>query len=627
MINVMARYSKGYRVRTALAALLQACEVFLEVLIPTMMAYIIDVAAPVATGTYTYGLDGMSFWDGFIDSYPAFASGTTLLWSLGAVCLLLAFLSLLSGALSARNISVASAGYASNLRMAVFSKVQSFSFANTDKFSTAGLVTRCTTDINNAQQTYSLSCRIIIRAILLIVMSTIFAFNLSSDISMIFLVALPIMAVAMVTLSTLTMPIFKRMLSRYDDMNRGIQENLVAQRVVKAFVREDYESDKYDASAEKVRFAQLSAEKMMTLTNPIVMGAMYVVNVAILYIGGSKIIDGTMLSGTLTSLISYASLCLGGMMMVCFIVIQIVLSKTSIERIKTALNEESTIVDGDQPDKTVNSGSIEFNHVNFSYSNNGDNLTLADINFSISSGETVGIIAGTGEGKTSLVSLIPRFYDVYSGSILVDGVDVRSYAVDKLRDGVSMVLQKNVLFSGTISDNLRWGDMNATQDDIEQACKIAQAHDFVMSFPDKYDTDLGQGGVNVSGGQKQRLCIARALIKKPKIMILDDSTSAVDTATDANIREGLHTLANDMTVIIIAQRISSIENCDKIVVLHEGKVDAVGTHEQLLANNTIYQEVYTSQNKASTDSTLAKTTKTTKTASKGSKKKSTKEVK
>ncbi len=619
----MARYSKGFRLQTALAALFQACEVFLEVFIPTMMAYIIDVAAPVATGTYTYGLDGMSFWDGFIDAYPAFATGTTLLWSLGAVCLILAFSSLTCGALAARNISVASAGYASNLRMAVFSKVQSYSFANTDKFSTAGLVTRCTTDINNAQQTYSLSCRIIIRAILLIVMSTIFAYNLSSEISMIFLIALPIMAVAMVILSTLTMPIFKRMLRRYDDMNRGIQENLVAQRVVKAFVREDYETDKYDASAEKVRFAQLSAEKMMTLTNPIVMGAMYIVNVAILYIGGAKLIDGTMLSGTLTSLISYAALCLGGMMMVCFVVIQIVLSKTSIDRIKTALNEESTIADGAQIEKTVNSGSIVFNHVNFSYSNNTSNPTLEDINFSIASGETVGIIAGTGEGKTSLVSLIPRFYDVYSGSVIVDGVDVREYSTAKLRDGVSMVLQKNVLFSGTIADNLRWGDMNATQEEIEHACKIAQAHDFIMSFPDKYDTDLGQGGVNVSGGQKQRLCIARALLKKPKIMILDDSTSAVDTATDANIREGLRTLASDMTVIIIAQRISSIENCDKIVVLHEGKVDAVGTHEQLLANNTIYQEVYNSQNKASSDSTVSNSTK----PAKGSKKKSAKEVK
>ncbi len=625
MLKVMTQYSKGYRVPTLLASIFVILEVFLEVLIPTMMAYIIDVAAAVAMGTYTAGLDGMAFWDTFLVNYPVFAEGQLLLWSLGGVCLVLAVLAMTCGALSAKFISRASAGYASNLRMAVFSKVQGYSFANTDKFATAGLVTRCTTDINNAQQTYSLSCRIIIRAVLLIVMSTVFAFNLSPQISYIFLIALPIMAAVMVTLSVITMPLFKRMLRRYDTMNRGVQENLVAQRVVKAFVREDYEGDKFDNNAERVRSAHLAAEKMMILTNPIIMGAMYIVNIAILYVGGNKLIDGTMMSGTLTSLISYAAQSLGGMMMVCFVIIQIVLSKASVTRIKEALDEQSTIVDGSSVDKTVDSGKIVFDHVNFSYSDNQENLTLEDINFTINSGETVGIIAGTGEGKTSLVSLIPRFYDVYSGTVYVDGVDVRDYATDKLRDGVSMVLQKNVLFSGTIEENLRWGDMDATQEEIEQACKIAQAHDFVMSFPEGYATDLGQGGVNVSGGQKQRLCIARALLKKPKIMILDDSTSAVDTATDASIRAGLRTLASDMTVIIIAQRISSVEGCDKIVVLHEGKVDAVGTHSQLIASNTIYQEVYNSQNKSSADQPAQPTKKDTN----GGKatKKSSKEVK
>ena len=391
------------------------------------------------------------------------------------------------------------------------------------------------------------------------------------------------------------------MLKKYDKMNADVQEDLVAIRVVKAFVREDYEEQKYRESTESVRKAQLKAEKLMILMNPLTSLIMYATIIGLLIIGGKDIAVGSMQGGTLTAMMNYCTQILSSVMMICFIAVQLVMSRASIDRIYEVLETDSTIKDGAQTDKTVNSGSIDFDNVDFSYSDNADNLTLEHIDLHIKSGESVGIIGGTGDGKSSLVQLIPRFYDVFNGRVAVDGTDVREYSLYNLREGVSMVLQKNVLFSGTIRENLLWGNKDATQEEIEAACKAACAHDFIMSFPNGYETDLGQGGVNVSGGQKQRLCIARALLKKPKIMILDDSTSAVDTATDAQIRKGLKELSADMTTIIIAQRLSSVRDCDKIVILDDGKINAVGTHEELLKNNSIYQEIYRSQQKGTVE--------------------------
>lgn len=416
----------------------------------------------------------------------------------------------------------------------------------------------------------------------------------------VFLVAIPLLGVGMFLLSYKVFPLFRAMLKRYDKMNADVQENLVGIRVVKAFVREDFEEEKYRKSTEDVRVSQLKAEKIMTLMNPMSMGIMYGTMIFLMIIGGADIAAGKIQAGTVTAMMSYGTSILSSVMMVCFIAVQLVMSKASIDRIYEVLDEEPTVKDGES-DVVVKDGSVKFDHVNFSYSGNAENLTLEDLNFEIRSGETVGIIGGTGDGKSSLVQLIPRFYDVLDGTVYVGGEDVRNYTLFNLREGVSMVLQKNVLFSGTIEDNLRWGNEDATHEEIEAACKAACAHEFITSFPDGYQTDLGQGGVNVSGGQKQRLCIARALLKKPKIMILDDSTSAVDTATDAKIRAGLKKLDKDMTTIIIAQRISSVESCDKIIVLDDGKVNAIGTHSELLKNCSIYQEVYNSQQKGTVE--------------------------
>ena len=596
MFKMIKNYTKGYRLPTVLTPIFIVFEVILDVAVPTMMAFIVDVAGKVATGRYVYEVAGNEFWDGLLQKYPVFAEGTALLWTLGGICVFLVLAALLFGALAGRTVAVAGSGFAANLRKALYDKIQTYSFANVDKFTTAGLVTRITTDVNNAQQCFMQLLRIVIRAPLMLITATIFAYRMSSDVGWIFFVVVPVMGVFMAVVSYKTYPRFKKMLKMYDDMNATVEENLVAVRVVKAYVREDYEMAKYDKSAEGVKFARLAAEKIILVVSPVATAMIYATTIAILSIGGQKMIGGTMDSGALTSLVSYAMQILMSVMMVTMVIIQLVLSRASILRINEAMDEVPSVSDGASDDLLAD-GSVIFRHADFSYSGNKENLTLSDVDFEIKSGETVGIIGGTGEGKSSLVQLIPRFYDVIGGQVLVGGKDVRDYKLKNLRDGVSMVLQKNVLFSGTIEENLRWGNENATMDEIVTAAKVAQAHDFVCSFPKGYDTDLGQGGVNVSGGQKQRLCIARALLKKPKILILDDSTSAVDTATDAKIRDGLKRLDEDMTVIIIAQRVGSIENCDKIVVLSEGKVDAVGTHEQLLASNKIYREVYFSQQK------------------------------
>ena len=610
MIKKLLKGAKGYEVPSILTVVFVMLETALEVVLPLLTSNILNTlqlyaAADVAKSKLSSDLVYFDFVGGTRQlvtiSAGTFISGLdhvllNTVYSYGILMILSAILSLTFGALAGRLCAVAGSGFSKNMRGYVFDKIQSFSFANVDKFSTASLVTRCTTDVNNAQQSFMMIIRTVIRAPAMLVFSTIMAFVNQPKMAWVFLIAIPALGLVMGLLATNVHPLFKAMLKKYDAMNASVQEDLVAIRVVKAFVREDYEEQKYRQATEDVRVAHLKAEKLMILMNPLTSCIMYGTIIGLLIIGGSGIVNGTMEAGTLSAMMSYCTQILMSVMMICFIAVQLVMSRASIDRIYEVLETESDIKDG-ASDKTVNSGSIDFNHVNFSYSCNADNLTLTDIDLHIKSGETVGIIGGTGDGKSSLVQLIPRFYDVLDGEVLVDGVDVREYSLYNLREGVSMVLQKNVLFSGTIRENLMWGNKNATQEEIEAACKAACAHDFITSFPNGYKTDLGQGGVNVSGGQKQRLCIARALLKKPKIMILDDSTSAVDTATDAQIRKGLKELSKDMTTIIIAQRISSVENCDKIVVLNDGKINAVGTHKQLLKTNSIYQEVYNSQQK------------------------------
>lgn len=613
MIRKLLKGGKGYEVQSIFTIILVLFETALEVVLPIFMSNILNTMQLFAVDSDGTGLTAaLTVYDftggGGLTTY---ATGTIVLgqknillntvYSYGILMIVSAIFSLTFGALAGRLCAVAGAGFSKNVRSKLFEKIQSFSFANVDKFSTASLVTRSTTDVNNAQNAFMMIIRTVIRAPAMLIFSTIMAFINYAEMAWIFLIAIPALGVVMALISMRVHPLFKSMLKKYDAMNASVQEDLVAIRVVKAFVREDYEEQKYRASTEDVRKAQLKAEKLMILMNPLTSCIMYGTIIGLLILGGREIAVGTMQGGTLTAMMSYCTQILSSVMMICFIAVQLVMSRASIDRIYEVLETDSTIKDGEQTDKTVNSGSIDFDNVDFSYSDNADNLTLEHIDLHIKSGESVGIIGGTGDGKSSLVQLIPRFYDVFNGRVAVDGTDVRDYSLYNLREGVSMVLQKNVLFSGTIRENLLWGNKDATQEEIEAACKAACAHEFITSFPDGYETDLGQGGVNVSGGQKQRLCIARALLKKPKIMILDDSTSAVDTATDARIRKGLKELSADMTTIIIAQRISSVEDCDKIVVLDDGKINAVGTHEELLKNNSIYQEVYRSQQKGTVE--------------------------
>lgn len=617
MIKKLLQGGKGYEKQSILTVVLVLLETALEVILPIFMSNILNTmqlfSQPNPLKESIMYLDFASFKVVTAAADTAITSSmlTNIVITYGILMIVSAILSLTFGALAGKLAAVAGAGFSKNIRSRLFSKIQDFSFSNVDKFSTASLVTRSTTDVNNAQQSFMMIIRTVIRAPAMLIFSAIMAFIKSPDLAWIFLIAVPLLGIIMFFIASRVHPLFKSMLKKYDAMNAGVQEDLVAIRVVKAFVREDYEEEKYRAQTEDVRKAQLKAEKLMVLMNPLVSVIMYGAIIALLIIGGIDIANGTIQAGTLSAMMSYCTQILMSVMMICFIAVQLVMSRASIDRLWEVLETEPDIKDGNN-DKTVNSGSIEFKDVDFSYSNNAENLTLENINLEIKAGETVGIIGGTGDGKSSLVQLIPRFYDVLSGQVLVDGTDVREYSLFNLREGVSMVLQKNVLFSGTIRENLLWGDKDATQEEIEAACQAACADEFIKSFPDGYDTDLGQGGVNVSGGQKQRLCIARALLKKPKIMILDDSTSAVDTATDAKIRKGLKEHASEMTTIIIAQRISSVEDCDKIVVLDDGKINAVGTHKELLQTCSIYQEVYHSQQKATAEGEAEQTPKTAK---------------
>lgn len=572
MFKTLFSHVGQYKKQTVLSPVMIIGEVAMEVLIPTIMALIID--------------------NGIKQNDVGYVA------KMGTLMVVMALLSLAFGALAGRFSAVAAMGFAKNLRSAVFRKVQSFSFANVDKFSTASLVTRLTTDITNVQNAFMMFIRTAVRAPIMLICATGIAIYKNAKLSAIFLIAIPVLGFAVFFIILKAHPRFEAMLHKYDGMNAKVQENLIGIRVVKAFVREDHEKKKFTENTDSVRRAQVFAEKLVILTMPIMQVCMYASIVAILWFGGQMSIEGTMQTGELSSFITYVAQILMSLMMLSMLFIMFVISRASIQRIYEVLSEEPTISDNAESSVTdVENGSISFDNVSFSYFNDMNNLALEKINLNIDSGETIGIIGGTGSSKTSLVQLIPRLYDATEGEVMVGGRNVREYSLDALRNQVAMVLQKNVLFSGTIRDNLKWGDENASDEEITEACKAACAHDFIMSFPDGYDTDLGQGGVNVSGGQKQRICIARALLKKPKIIILDDSTSAVDTATDSSIRKAFREKLSDTTTIIIAQRITSVMDADRIVVMDGGKVNAVGTHEELLANNEIYREVYDSQQK------------------------------
>ncbi len=572
MIKQLKPYLAKYRLPSILAPLTVIVEVLLEIQIPFLMAKIVDQGITTRDLNYVF--------------------------QIGAIMVLVALCSLLFGVLSGRFAAKGAMGFGSEIRKAVFDKIQEFSFANIDRFSTPSLVTRLTTDITNTQMAYMMVIRVLVRAPVMLVSATIMAAAINGDLVRVFLIVIPILAIALATMSTLAFPRFNAMLKKYDGLNAQVQENLIAIRVVKAFVRARYEKKKFAEANDSLMRASLAAEKIIILGMPIMMLTMYATIIAILWFGGNMIIGGTLLTGELISFISYVTQILMSLMMIAQVFIMIVLSRSSVARIVEVLEEPISITDETaSPSLTAEDGSIEYRNVSFKYQEDAAENILTGINFSIASGETVGIIGGTGSAKTTLVQLIPRLYDVTDGQVLVGGHDVRDYTLDHLRSVVAMVLQKNVLFSGTIKDNLKWGDENATDEEVIAAAKAACAHDFIMSFPEGYDTYLGQGGVNVSGGQKQRLCIARALLKKPKIIILDDSTSAVDTATDSAIREGFRQNLKDTTAIIIAQRISSVSDADKIIVLDEGRIDAIDTHENLLENNAIYREVFHSQQK------------------------------
>lgn len=576
--KLVSGIERKYIRNSILSPLFMIGEVVMEVIIPFIMAKIIDL------GIANRDLP-------FVAKY-------------GILMIGLACFSLLCGMLGTVFSTTAAQGFGYNLRKRLYAKVQSFSFANVDKFSTASLVTRLTTDVNMAQNVYRMLIQMCVRSPFMLVAGTLMAFKINSGLAVIFLVAIPAIIIAVIVIATIAFPRFSRMMKKIDVMNGTIQENLIGIRVVKAYVRTNFEEDKFRKAADDVRTTQVKAEKVVIFMIPIMQLTMYLTMIAVMWFGGNQVIRGTMLSGELISFFTYVTQVLMSIMMLGMVFVSIVMVQASNRRIVEVLDENPDITNPISPVEKVLDGSIKFTNVNFSYNKKGDNCVLKDISLEIKSGQVVGIIGGTGSSKTTLVSLLPRLYDVYSGTVEIGGEDVRKYDLKVLRDSVAIVLQKNILFSGTIKDNLKWGNENATDEQIVQACKAADADCFISSFPDGYDTELGQGGVNVSGGQKQRLCIARALLKNPKILILDDSTSAVDTATEGRIHETLKELAPDTTKIVIAQRISSVKGADVIFVLDEGKISGYGTHDELIANNEIYREVYESQQQGSGDADL-----------------------
>lgn len=585
-----------YKVPTIFTSVLVACEVLFEVFIPLIMAQIVNVGMDTTIDSFTFTIElGKLNWVWF-----TLTDRKMFILACGGLMAAMALVSLFFGFMSGRLAAKASTGFAKNLRKKLFYKIENFSFANLDRFNTASLVTRLTTDVTNIQMSYQVIFRMLVRSPVMLVLAICMAISISPDLSVIFAVALPILLIGIIVGVKVVFPRFEKMLHKYDDMNESTQENLIGIRAVKAFVREDNEIAKFKKVSSTVQKLQLSAERIIVIMYPFMQILVYGCLICVAWFGGNDIIVGEMYLGDFTAFLSYIMQILMSLMMVAMGFMTIVMSRASLDRIVEVLDEKIDIEDGaDAKDIEVADGSIDFDNVDFSYSKSHDVLNLENIDLHIKSGETIGIIGGTGSAKTTLVQLIPRLYDTLDGEVKVGGVNVKDYKLDNLRAAVGMVLQKNVLFSGTIKQNLLWGNPQATDEEVEHAAKAAQAHDFIMSFPDGYQTELGQGGVNVSGGQKQRLCIARALLKRPKIMILDDSTSAVDTATDAKIRSGLKSEFGDTTVIIIAQRISSVEDADRIIVMNDGKIDAVGTHEELIATNQIYQDVYNSQKKGS----------------------------
>ena len=575
MNKTLLKSVREYKKQSILAPLLVILEVLMEVLIPLEMAKIIDVG--IANGDMSYILQR------------------------GLILVVMAMLALFFGVQAGNMAAIAGAGYAKNLRHDIFYKVQDFSFKNIDHFSTSGLVTRMTTDITNIQMAYMMSIRLLARAPFMIILSWIMTLLLNKTISLLFLIVIPLLGGTLIYIAKKAHPHFIKVFDEYDVLNNSVQENVNASRVVKAFVREDYEIDKFHDISKYVYNLFTKAEKIVAWNSPVMQFTMYSVVLIMVLIGGKSIISGTMETGELTSVIVYALQIIGALMMVTFVFVMIMIAEASSDRITEVMNEIPEMQD--QPDAVteVPSGDIVFDHVDFSYAGEGGNLSLKDVNLHIESGQTIGIIGGTGSAKSSLVQLIPRLYDVTKGRVKVGGIDVRDYSLESLRDQVSMVLQKNVLFSGTIYENIRWGDETASNEEVKRVCKLAQADGFVQEFPNGYNTKIVQGGNNVSGGQKQRLCIARALLKKPKILILDDSTSAVDTKTDALIRKAFREEIPNTTKIIIAQRVSSIEDADQIIVLDGGQIMGIGTSEELLKTNEIYREVYESQVKGGGD--------------------------
>ena len=577
MIKKLARYINGYKKESILTPIFVMLEVIMEVLIPFLMADLIDK-----------GIDG---------------GNIPLIIKLGAALLIGAFISLFFGALAGKTAATASAGFAKNLRKGMFYNIQDFSFSNVDKFSNSSLITRLTTDVTNVQMSYQMIIRNAARSPLMLIFALTAAFGISSKLSLIFLIMIPVLGIGLYLIIKNAFPIFERVFKSYDNLNRIVQENLSGIRVVKSFIREEHEIDKFSKTSEEISKDFIKAEKLLAFNMPLMQFSVYSCMLLLSWFGARAVVASGnnpalgLSTGQLMSLITYTMQILMSLMMLSMVLVMITISKASARRIVEVLDEQTDIKNPSSPIYEVENGDIEFENVNFKYSDSADKLCLENINIKIKSGETIGIIGGTGSSKTTLVQLIPRLYDVSSGAVKVAGIDVRNYDIESLRKSVSMVLQKNVLFSGTIKENLKWGNPDATDEEIKEACSIAQADGFIENFPDKYETYIEQGGTNVSGGQKQRICIARALLSNPKVLILDDSTSAVDTKTDSHIRKELSSSMPNTTKIIIGQRISSISEADKILVMDDGKIVDYGTHEELIKSSSIYREVYESQSK------------------------------
>ena len=575
MIKILAKSIREYKKPAILTPILVTGEVVFECIIPYLIAQLVNQIQA--------GCEMM------------------VIVKYGAVLVVMALLSLLLGAKAGSTCATASCGLSRNLRKDMFYKIQEFSFENIDKFSVSSLVTRMTTDVTNVQMAYMMIIRAAIRSPLMLIFSFVMGFVMGGRVAVVYLFTIPLLGIALTLVVRKTMPIFRKVFKKYDALNASVQENIRGMRVVKSYVREDYEKQKFHVAADNVRADFTRAERILALNNPIMMFCVYLVMVVILTFGSYTVITTRGLDlnvGQMSSLLTYNFQILMSLMMLSMVFVMITMAEESAKRIVEVLTEESALQNPENPVMEVKDGSIDFDNVSFKYSKTADRMALKDINLHIKSGEVIGVIGGTGSSKSTLIQLISRLYDVTEGTVEVGGVDVRKYDMEVLRNQVAVVLQKNVLFSGTIKENLRWGNPDATDEEMVEACKLAQADEFVQQFPDKYDTYIEQGGTNVSGGQKQRLCIARALLKKPKVLILDDSTSAVDTRTDALIRKAFREFIPETTKIIIAQRVASVEDADRIIVMDGGTINAIGTHKELLESNEIYREVYTSQNKA-----------------------------